>query len=289
MKFRRAITILLALTMLIGAMPFPAAAGTGDVVSLGADLTSGQQEEMLQRFGVSRDDSDIKIITVSIADVKRQLEGIATRDIIGTKAISSAYVKLLPEGEGIGVQTHNVTWVTGEMYVNALVTAGVEDADVAVAAPFNVTGTTALTGIMLAFEEATGENLSSEAKEAANEELLVTGDLGDAIGKQEATELVQNVKKEVVSRNINTPEDLRQLIIDVAKELNIELTEDQIDQIMSLMEKISKLDLNMDDISTQLGRLGESIDIFKDTLDENKGFFQELWDAFTSWLRNIFN
>lgn len=289
MKLKKAITILIAVTMLVAAMPLTAAAGAGDVVSLGADLTTGQQDQMLNRFGVSRDDADVKLITVSIQDVKEHLEGIATRENIGTKAISSAYVKLLPEGEGLGVETHNVTWVTGEMYINALVTAGVEDADVIVAAPFNVTGTTALTGIMLAFEEATGENLSSAAKDAANQELLITGDMGQSIGKDEAAKLIKNVKEEVISRNIQTPEDLRQLIIDAAKELNIELTDAQIDQIMDLMEKISKLDLNIDDISTQLGRLGEGIGVLKDTIDNNKGFFQELWEAFISWLRNIFS
>lgn len=289
MKLKKAITILIAVTMLVAAMPLTATAGAGDVVSLGADLTTGQQDQMLNRFGIFRDDADVKLITVSIQDVKEHLEGIATRENIGTKAISSAYVKLLPKGEGLGVETHNVTWVTGEMYINALVTAGVEDADVIVAAPFNVTGTTALTGIMLAFEEATGENLSSAAKDAANQELLITGDMGQSIGKDEAAKLIKNVKEEVIGRNIQTPEDLRQLIIDAAKELNIELTEAQIDQIMDLMEKISKLDLNIDDISTQLGKLGEGIGVIKDTIDDNKGFFQELWEAFISWLRNIFD
>lgn len=286
MNLRKAITIVIAVTMLLGTMPLTASAGTGDVVSLGANLTASQEEQILQEFGVSRD--DVRIIDVTIEDVKEHLQGYATKEHIGTKAYSSAYVKLLPEGEGLVVDANNVTLVTPEMYANALVTAGVEDAEVRVTAPFNVTGTTALTGIMLAFEEATGENLSDQAKKTANEEIFITGDMGKSIGKDEAAQLVQKVKEEVVKRKIQTPEDLRQLIIDIAKELNIELTEEQIDQIMGLMEKISRLDLNVDDISNQLEKIGHNIEVIKDTIDANKGVFQQILDTILNWLRSIF-
>ena len=209
-------------------------------------------------------------------------------DQIGTKAISSAYVKLLPEGEGFQVDVHNVTWVTPEMYANAMVTAGVEDADVKVAAPFNVTGTTALTGIMMAFEEATGEKLNSQAKEAANEEILITGDVGQKIGKDEAAKLIRDVKEEIIRQDIKTPEDIRQVITEVSKELNIQLSEEQINQIMGLMEKISKLDLDIDDISKQLDKISRNLEVIKDTIDENKGVFQKILDSIMSWLRSIF-
>lgn len=283
---KKAMTILIIMSLLIGMMPFAALAGKGDVVSLGADLTAKQQEAMLQEFGVSRD--EVNVINVSIKDVEQHLRGIATADQIGTKAISSAYVKLLPEGEGFQVDVHNVTWVTPEMYANAMVTAGVEDADVKVAAPFNVTGTTALTGIMMAFEEATGEKLNSQAKEAANEEILITGDVGQKIGKDEAAKLIRDVKEEIIRQDIKTPEDIRQVITEVSKELNIQLSEEQINQIMGLMEKISKLDLDIDDISKQLDKISRNLEVIKDTIDENKGVFQKILDSIMSWLRSIF-
>lgn len=286
MKIRKAITIVVIMSMLVCLMPLSALAGKSDVVSLGADLTAKQQEGMLNEFGVSRD--QVNIIEVSIEDVEDHLSGIATREQIGTKAISCAYVKLLPEGEGLLVEANNVTWVTAEMYGNAMVTAGVEDAEVRVSAPFNVTGTTALTGIMMAFEEATGQKLSQKAKDAANEEILITGDIAEKIGKSEAAKLVQDVKEEIIRRDIKAPEDIRQVIIDVSNELNIQLTEAQIDQIMGLMEKISKLDLNVEDISAQLDKISKNLEVIKDTIDENKGFFQRLLDAFMEWLRSIF-
>lgn len=283
---RKILMMLCVITMLLSMAPLAAFAGKTEAVSLGADLTASQRTQMLEEFGIS--ESDVDIIEVSIQDVEKHLQGIATKEKIGTKAISSSHVKLLPEGEGLNVSTHNVTWVTKEMYANAMVTAGVKDAQVTVATPFNVTGTTALTGIMLAFEEATGKKLSVEAKETANEELFVTEGISKDIGKDDAVKLIQNVKKEITQQKIKTPEDMRQVILDIAQELGISLSEEQINQILNLMEKISKLDLNVDTITKQLDNISRNLDIVKDTLNENKGFFQNLLDSIMNWLRNIF-
>ncbi|MCR6545563.1 DUF1002 domain-containing protein [Dehalobacterium formicoaceticum] len=285
-KNRKILMMLGVITMLLMLAPLAVLAGKTEAVSLGADLTAAQRTQMLEEFGVS--ERDVDIIEVSIQDVEEHLKGIATKEKIGTKAISSSHVKLLPRGEGLGVSTHNITWVTKEMYANALVTAGVKDAEVQIAAPFDVTGTTALTGIMLAFEEATGEKLSTDAKETANEELFVTEDISQDIGKDEAVKLIQNVKKEITQQNIKTPEDMRQVILNIAQELGINLSEEQVNQILNLMEKISKLDLNVDTITKQLDSISRNLDIVKDTLNENKGFFQNLLDSIMSWLRSIF-
>ncbi|SMB87185.1 Uncharacterized protein YpuA, DUF1002 family [Desulfonispora thiosulfatigenes DSM 11270] len=283
---KKIMSILLLITLLIGTMPLAAFAGRTDVVSFGADLSSSQQAEMLEEFGVTRDEADI--IEVTIQDVKDHLQGIATDKQIGTKAISSAYVRLLSDGEGIQVDTHNITWVSDEMYANAMATAGVEDAQVIVAAPFKVTGTTALTGIMEAFETASGKKITKEAKNAANEELIITGDMGKEIGKDEAVKLIQNVKEQIAKQDIKTPEDMRRVILDIAKELNIQLSDAQIDQILSLMKKISKLDLNVDKISQQLEKIGANLDVVKQTVADNKGVIQKFLDAISSFLRSIF-
>lgn len=285
MRIKKIMISLLIMAMLMANLSLVALAINSDVVSLGADLTTEQKEAILKKFGVT--ENEVNIIKVSIQDVKEHLKGTNNKNI-GTKAISSAYVKLLPEGEGIFVDTHNVTLVTKEMYANALVTAGVKDAEVMVAAPFKVTGTTALTGIMMAFEEATGEKLSDEAKKTANEELELTQNIGDEIGSDKATELIQRIKTEIVKQKIETPEDIRQVIINIANELNIKLSEEQIDQILKLMERISKLDLNVDTIVEQLDKITKNLDIVKNTIKENKGVFQRIIDTILGWLRSIF-
>lgn len=283
---KKILSILLVVTFFIGIMPMAAFADGADVVSFGADISTAQQDQLLKIFGVTRD--QVEIIEVTNQDERNLLQGVATEQQIGTRAISSAYVGLLDEGSGIQVETHNITWVSVEMYANAMSTAGVEDAEVIVAAPFNVSGTAALTGIMMAFETATGKKINKNAKEAANEEIIVTGDMGDDIGKDKAAELIQGIKHEITKQDIKTPEDMRRVIVDVAKQLNIELTDAQIDQILNLMEKISKLDLNVDKISQQLEKIGVNLDSVKKTVEENKGILQKILDAITSFFRGIF-
>lgn len=74
------------------------------------------------------------------------------------------------------------------MYENALTTAGVTDATVTVAGPFNITGTAALVGAMNAYEDMTGEDISSESKDAATNELVVTSELAGQLNDSDKAE-----------------------------------------------------------------------------------------------------
>ena len=256
-----------------------------EVVSLGADLNQQQQKQMLELFGVAED--DVKIIKVTNQEERDYLEGLVSNDKIGTRAISSAYVSPLEEGEGLVVETHNISWVTKEMYANAMATAGIENARVIAAAPFSVSGTAALTGIMKAFEEVSGEELDEEAKKIANEELVTTGELGEDIGKDEAAALIKEIKERIVRERIKDPEDIKRIILEIAKELNIQLTEEQINQIIELMKKISQLDLDIDKITNQLEKITKSLDSIRKTVEENKGILKRIWEGIQSFLKWI--
>ena len=269
-------------------VPINALAEGEVVVSLGADLTQAQRDEMLELFGVKED--EVTIIEVTNEEERNYLEGLVSEKTIGTRAISSCYVKPLEEGEGIIVETHNITWVTREMFANAMVTAGVQNAHVIAGAPFGVSGTAALTGIMKAFEQAEGENLSEEAKKIASEELVTTGELGDKIGKDKAAELIKEIKERVISEQVKDSDDIRRIIIEISGELNINLSHEQIDQIVNLMEKIRNLDLNVENIREQLGKIAGSLDDVRKKVEENKGLIQKILDAilsFFNWIRGL--
>lgn len=287
---KKLISMLIITSILITLMPLGVLADQADVVIFGADITQSQRQEMLKIFNVN--ENDVMILTVTNDEEREYLEGLVPQQQIGTRAISSAYVKLAPKNSGIKVETYNITWVTKEMYANAMVTAGIEDAEVITAAPFKVSGTAALTGIMKAFEKASGKKLSQEAKETASEELVLTGDLGEDIGKDKAAKLVQDVKKQVVKQKIKNPEDIRNVIKRIASELDIELTEEQINQIMDLMKRISKLDLDVNKISKQLDKISSTLGDVKKTVEENKGLIQKVLDAinhFFRWLQSMFS
>ena len=258
------------------------------VVSLGANLSADQKEQILKLFGVKREEAEI--IEVTNQEERSYLEGMVSDKKIGKRAISSAYVEVLGEGKGIQVETHNINWVTREMYANAMATAGVKNAHVIAAAPFSVSGTAALTGIMKAFEKATGEKLSEEGKKAANEELVTTGELGEDIGKDKAASLVKGVKERIVREKVTDPKKIRDIIIDVAGDLNINITQQNMNQLADLMEKISHLDLNVGQISGQLQNISKGLDKVGQTINENKGILQQILDAikgFFAWLARV--
>ena len=281
-------TVLLLIILFVFHIPMTALAQEESVVSLGADLTEAQKEQMLELFQADEDDG--KRIEVTNQEERSYLEGLVSEQKIVTRAISSAYVEILEEGKGILVETHNINWVTKEMYANAMVTAGLENARVIAAAPFEVSGTAALTGIMKAFEEATGEELSEDAKKAANEELVTTGELGDEIGQDKAASLVKEIKERILREKVTDPQKIRDIIIEIAGDLNINITQGQIDQLADLMERISKLDLNVEKISGQLENITKGRDKVRETINENKGLLQQILDAiknFFAWLSKL--
>ncbi|HZJ83100.1 MAG TPA: DUF1002 domain-containing protein [Clostridia bacterium] len=276
---------------LIFALSFPLMAfadAIEEVVSLGADLNDEQQKQMLELFNV--DEDEVEILKVTNQEERDYLKGLVGDDKIGTRAISSAYVKLLDQGDGIEVETHNISWVTREIFANAMVTAGVENARVVAAAPFKVSGTAALTGIMKAFEVAMDIELDEDAKQTANEEMVTTGELGDDVGKDEAASLIKEIKEKVVEGKIKDEGEIRKIVIEIAGQLDINISQAQIDQIVDLMKKISNLDLNVEKISGQIDKIVGSLDDVKKVVQENKGIIKQILQAienFFAWIRNL--
>jgi len=276
----RAVTLFVIVLMLTSSTPIYGAENR--VVTLGNDLNQEQRQQMLRIFDVTED--QVKTLIVSNEEERSYLQGVATEKQIGTKAISSAYVEALSAGEGIQVETYNITWVTKEMYQNALLTAGVKDARIIAAAPFNVSGTAALTGILKAFEEVTGRSLNEEQKQVANEEIVKTGRLGDQIGKDKASQLVQEVKQEIIEKNLRNPEEIKRIIIEIAGSLDINLNTQQVNDLSELMEKINKLNLNTEEMRRQLQSIGRQLG---EIAEQNKEV-KSLLDRILEFIRRIF-
>ncbi|MFV3012055.1 DUF1002 domain-containing protein [Clostridium botulinum] len=256
------------------------------VVTLGADLTNEQKEEMLKYFGVTRKEANV--MEVNKEEEDKYLAGVATRKQIGTKSISCAYVEPTDKG-GLNISTHNIYWVTENMIRNALITAGVENANVKVGAPFNVSGTAALTGILKGFESSKGgKKIDEEKKKVANEEMVVTGNLGEKIGQDEAANLINEVKKEVVKEKPKTEKEIKNIVKDATNNYGYKLSDEDMQKITALMNKINGLDLDFKQIKDQLNQVSNKL---KDvvTSEEAKGFFSKLWEGIKDFFDNIFS
>ena len=282
--------VILFITVFMLCTTTPIYGQNNPVITLGNDLNQEQRQQLLKIFDVSED--QVKTLIVTNEEERSYLQGVATEKQIGTKAISSAYVEALTAGEGIRVETYNITWVSKEMFQNALLTAGVKDARVIAAAPFNVSGTAALTGILKAFEEVTGKSLNEDQKQVANEEIVKTGRLGDQIGKDKASQLVQEVKQEIIDKNVRNPEEIKRVIIEIAGRLDINLNSQQVNDLSALMEKINKLNLNTEEmrkqllsIGRQLGDIAEQNKEVKSILDRILEFFRRIFESILGMVR----
>lgn len=238
---KKFIAIILAVMMLGSAICFADSYSDSRVV-IAADLNGSEIDTVYKYFDIDR--GDVKELTVTNADERQYLEGVVDESLIGNRAISCVYIEGLEEGEGLHVSVNNISWCTPDMYMNAMVTAGITDANVKIAAPFSVSGTAALTGIYKAYEDITGKNLSEAAKEVGTQELTTTAELADEIGSADSTAIVNELKLMLDETSKMTDDELRQQIIAIAEEYGVNLTDEQIAKLIDLCRSLEKLDVN---------------------------------------------
>lgn len=255
---KRILAALLTGLLLTTVIAFPALAyEEGDSrVTIGADLTAEEKADIYRDFGIT--EGEVTEITVTNADERAYLEGIAPEGKIGRVALSCIYITIGSEGSGLTITTNDINWCTSEMYTNALTTAGITDARVMVSAPFPVSGTAALAGIYKAYESITGETLSELAKEVGVEELVTTGDLAEYIGSSEASQIVNELKGILDETQTMTDDEVRSEIKRIAGEYNVSITDAQVEQLLKLCRSLEKLDV--DELRQKLVGIAQTVD-----------------------------
>lgn len=282
---RKIFAYILIMILALSAVTFADAEYNDKVIVLGKNLSPEQRSEMLNQFNV---DESVRILEVSNEEEREYLGKHIDEKLLGTRALSSVSVEKLSEGEGITVESNNITWVTNDMYRNALITAGISDAKIMVSSPVKVSGTAALTGVIKAFEEITGEEVTEKEKEIASEEIAKTAILGNEIGQEEAEELMSNIKMYVVKNNVKNKGSIEKVAEQMADDLGITLSQDQMDEISSLMKQISKLNLDIDVIKDQLKDISGKIDNITEQNIELGSILQRVLDFVTDIFNKIF-
>ena len=190
-------------------------------VAIGANLDDAQIAQVYADFGLER--GSVQEITVTNQDERAYLEGLVSENKIGSVALSCVYITTLEPGSGLSISTKHINWCTEQMYANALTTAGITDARVVVTAPFDVSGTAALTGIYRAYESITGTTLS---------------DLAKTIGAM-------------------SDDDVRTEIRKIAEQYNVVISDSQVEQLLTLCRRLEKLDVNA--LQSKLVTLAETV------------------------------
>ena len=257
-------------------------------LALGANLTAEQQATVLELLVIKPEElSDYDVIYVTNDEEHQYLGKYVSSDKIGTRSLSSVLVVKREEGHGINITTKNISYCTIGMYKNALITAGITDADIIVAGPTPISGTAALVGALKAYSVMTGEEVSEESMDAALNELVVTGDIAQIVGDSEkAEELLAYLKQDIIENGLDSKEDIQKAIKKACDKFDITLNQDEIDQLTTLLMKIKDLDLDLDTMKSQAQSLYDKLaDMDAEGLwDKIVAFFQSIIDFF----KNLF-
>lgn len=297
---------LLATLVLIASMKMPMNAFAADnsqpkaideklgvpIVVYGANLSEDEKATVREALQVD-EEPEVDEITVSGEDLAKYISDSNP----SSRMYSSAKITREEEGKGLIISIvtpDNITQVTSEMYANAMLTAGIEDATVEIAAPKPVTGHSALVGIYKAYEVKTGETLNTERTDVANDELSVATQIAENanISDEQIAELLTGIKQQISELNPATKEEVEQIVSDQLAKLNIELSEQDRQLLVDLMNRISQLDIDFSKLSNQLTDLATTFEEkYGDILqDENfwngvKNFFNKLIDTVSAWFK----
>lgn len=257
MKKRSMIVAALCSMCLALSNPIPAMADASKVVTLGADLTDEQKNTMMKYF--KADASQVQIITVNNQDERNYLGKYISSAQIGTRTLSCAYVKPTQFG-GIKVRTANLNYVTCNMLANALSTAGVSNCEAVAACPYEVSGTGALTGVMMAYETASGKQLDSTKKDLATKEVVVTGDVAQQVGGDNATNIINQAKLQIIGDNVQNADEIYNIVNNIAIQNNVSLSSDELNTITALLQEIVQQNYDIQEMKQTLESIQKNLD-----------------------------
>ena len=266
----------------------------GDILALGSDLTDAQ-EAALRKYFNAPDGTNTIYVTDEVIIKQLGLDPNDPANYAGG-CYSSAYVKLLDDNSGINVKATNLTEVTESMLMNALITSGITAADVKVSSPFKVTGTSALSGILAGVEEVGGFEISLKQKETAQKEFETTVEVGDEIGSEEASTIINDIKTEVIKEQPKTEEEIKKIVENITNQYNVNISINAKDSIVNLMSHVNDLGLDYSELKSSLkeasNKLSNNLKELGIKLKEEgffekiKNWFVDLWDKFINLFRS---
>ena len=272
------------------------------IIALGADLSAEQRATVLSLMDVTEADlANYQVVTITNDMEHQYLDAYMDASVIGSKSLSSVKITPAESGHGVLVTTKNINYCTTGMYRNALLTAGVSDADILVVGPTEISGTAALIGAIKGYEAMSGESVSDTTLDTAMNELITTGEIAmqDA-DSQDIEELIAFVKAKVAAGGLDSDDQIRSAIEEGEDKFGVTLTEDEINQIRAIMQKINQLGLDPNVLVSQAEDLYSKFgkDFLKN-LDTDaiakevaksaaSGFFAKIGDAIKGFFAGLF-
>ena len=126
----------------------------------------------------------------------------------------------------------------------------------------------------------TGKKLDDVAKLVSTQELTITGELANEIGSMDSTSIVNDLKLMLDETKNMTDDQIKQEIIEIAKQYNVTLTDAQINQLIALCRSLEKLD--GDALKSRVEEVQNTLKKVSDAKTQVVGFIQTVKKVVTS-------
>lgn len=271
------IVILMALT--------PIYSASGLVITLGeATQSNSAWKNSVMSYFDSNSDKNLDTATTSVitaSEVNLISQDISGKTYSPGEIVSCALVDLSYSG-GIKIVVDNskINLVTPKMYENALKSTGITNGYVVVTSPVAATGESALAGVLKSYESAVGTEIPEEAKKAATQEIYTQSEIANETNQSgdQIANLFEQVQNEVQKNNETNVAAIQVIVVNVANNMNIQLTDEQANQIATAIA------------DAQLAQ--GSLDQFKSSLEnatKQAGGSQGIIDQIMAFIENILN
>ncbi len=258
-------------------------------LALGENLSADQKATVLSLMGIDAANlGDYNVVSITNAEEHQYLDAYLPAEKIGTRALSSVVIVKREKGNGLNISTKNINYCTIGMYKNALATAGLKDADIIVAGPSPISGTAALIGAMKAYSQMTGEPVDEESLDAAMNEIVVTGELAGIIKNAddgEVEEFIAYVKQKVLEGGLKDESSIRKCIEEALDKYDFSMTDDEKNELLNVLLKISKLDIDVNSMMDQVKSLYDQIKNSEDA----QGFIAKILQGIRDFFKKLFN
>ncbi|GGB06318.1 DUF1002 domain-containing protein [Macrococcus hajekii] len=282
------------------------------VTVYGAALQSNADMQNTTKQLLGTKDND-KVAYVNAADLGKYLNLQSSDNVLK----SSIRIKKLAKGSGLTLNIDEskgkITKITEDTYKNALLTAGVTDADVKIAAAEDVTGESALAGVYKAFETQ-GEAIDQGQTQAAQNELDSITSITeenqnvDGFSQEQLNKAIAEAKAEIAKQGGNlSVTEIKNVVVEKINNngLNNVLNDNQINIIVNFINNAQQQGVFTGDnankiIDSATGYVNDikNSDTFKNAADKAKDAGKELknsldeqgvWDKFVAAIQSFFN
>ena len=102
-------------------------------------------------------------------------------------------------------------------------------------------------------------NFDETKKELATEEMVVTGNLADSVGQNDATTVINQAKMQVIADNVQNADDIYNIVVNISNNNNVSLTDDELNTIVSLLTQIAQQNYDYSEMQETLERVNDNV------------------------------